>query len=87
MANEDKKDFNAMLRRDNGMPKTQTVTDAATIEKYGGSRMFFAPPKPGAACGSCALCASGRICPFASCEKRCMFFLCGKCMGVPSSHG
>ncbi|HIV89000.1 MAG TPA: hypothetical protein H9998_04650 [Candidatus Ruthenibacterium merdipullorum] len=49
--------------------------------------MFFAPPKPGAACGSCALCASGRICPFASCEKRCMFFLCGKCMGVPSSHG
>lgn len=45
MANEDKKDFNAMLRRDNGMPKTQTVTDAATIEKYGGSRMFFAPPR------------------------------------------
>ena len=33
MANEDKKDFNEMLRRDNGMPKIQIVTDAATIKK------------------------------------------------------
>lgn len=44
MANEDKKDFNEMLRRENGMPKIQIVTDAKTIEKYGGKRMFFAPP-------------------------------------------
>ena len=44
MANEDKKDFNEMLRRDNGMPKIQIVTDAATIKKYGGERMYFAPP-------------------------------------------
>lgn len=44
MANEDKKDFNAMLHKDTGMPKTQIVTDEATIKKYGGERMFFAPP-------------------------------------------
>lgn len=44
MANEDKKDFNAMLQRDNGMPKVQIVTDQKTIEKYGGERMYFAPP-------------------------------------------
>ena len=44
MANEEKKDFNAMLRRDNGMPKIQIVTDQKTIEKYGGTRMYFAPP-------------------------------------------
>ncbi|MDF9823837.1 alkylated DNA nucleotide flippase Atl1 [Breznakia sp. PF5-3] len=44
MANEDKKDFNAMLERDNGMPKVQIVTDEKTIEKYGGEKMYFAPP-------------------------------------------
>ncbi len=44
MANENKKDFNAMLRRDNGMPKIQVVTDEATIRKYGGNQMYFAPP-------------------------------------------
>ncbi|MDO5422671.1 MAG: MGMT family protein [Eubacteriales bacterium] len=44
MANEEKKDFNAMLHKDNGMPKIQIVTDEATIQKYGGERMFFAPP-------------------------------------------
>ena len=44
MANEEKKDFNAMLRRDNGMPRIQTVTDKATIRTYGGSRMLLAPP-------------------------------------------
>ena len=27
MANEEKKDFNAMLLRDNGMPKIQIVTN------------------------------------------------------------
>lgn len=44
MAHEDRKDFNAMLRRDNGMPKIQIVTDQATIQKYGGDRTYFAPP-------------------------------------------
>ena len=44
MANEDKKDFNAMLRDPKGMPRIQIVTDPGTIEKYGGSRMYFAPP-------------------------------------------
>ncbi len=45
MSNEDRKDFNAMLARDNGMPKIQVVTDAATIAKYGGERMYLAPPR------------------------------------------
>ncbi len=44
MANEDKKDFNAMLRNNKDMPKIQIVTDEATIKKYGGEKMFFAPP-------------------------------------------
>ncbi len=44
MANEDKKDFNAMLRKDTDMPRVQIVTDENTIKKYGGNRMYFAPP-------------------------------------------
>ena len=44
MANEDKKDFNAMLADSKGMPRIQIVTDPATIRKYGGDRMDFAPP-------------------------------------------
>ena len=44
MANEDKKDFNAMLHDSKDMPKFQTITDKKSIEKYGGSRMYFAPP-------------------------------------------
>lgn len=44
MANEDQKDFNAMLRNNAGMPRIQIVTDAETIRRYGGERMFFAPP-------------------------------------------
>lgn len=44
MANEDKKDFNAMLRDSKDMPKMQTITDQKSIEKYGGDRMYFAPP-------------------------------------------
>ncbi len=44
MANEQTKDFNAMLRRANGMPKIQIVTDPGTIRRYGGERMYFAPP-------------------------------------------
>jgi len=44
MANEDKKDFNAMLHKETDMPKIQIVTDEAAIKKYGGEKMFFAPP-------------------------------------------
>lgn len=44
MANEDKKDFNAMLRDSKDMPKIQIITDQKSIEKYGGDRMYFAPP-------------------------------------------
>lgn len=44
MANEDKKDFNAMLHDSKDMPKMVIVTDPATIKKYGGERMYFAPP-------------------------------------------
>ncbi|MCI8373240.1 MAG: methylated DNA-protein cysteine methyltransferase [Lachnospiraceae bacterium] len=44
MANEDKKDFNAMLHDPKDMPKFQTITDPKSIEKYGGDRMYFAPP-------------------------------------------
>lgn len=43
MANEDKKDFNAMLHKTTGMPKIQMVQDEATIKKYGGEKMYFAP--------------------------------------------
>ena len=44
MANEEKKDFNAMLHDSKDMPKFQTITDEKSIEKYGGNRMYFAPP-------------------------------------------
>ena len=44
MANESKKDFNKMLADSRDMPKIQTVTDAATIKRYGGERMLIAPP-------------------------------------------
>ena len=44
MANEDKKDFNAMLHDNKDMPKFQIITDEKSIEKYGGNRMYFAPP-------------------------------------------
>ena len=44
MANEDKKDFNAMLHDSKDMPKYQTITDEKSIAKYGGDRMYFAPP-------------------------------------------
>lgn len=44
MADEDKKDFNAMLHDSKDMPKYQTITDPKSIEKYGGDRMYFAPP-------------------------------------------
>ena len=44
MANENKKDFNSMMRYCKDMPKTQFVENEKTIKKYGGSKMFFAPP-------------------------------------------
>lgn len=44
MTNEDKKDFNAMLHKNRDMPKIQIVTDENVIKKYGGEKMFFAPP-------------------------------------------
>lgn len=44
MANESKKDFNAMLHDCKDMPKFQTITDQKSIEKYGGACMYFAPP-------------------------------------------
>ena len=44
MANESKKDFNAMMKNNKDMPKIQIVQDEKTIKKYGGTKMFFAPP-------------------------------------------
>jgi len=44
MANERDKNFNAMLSDGKDMPKIQIITDEKSIEKYGGNRMFFAPP-------------------------------------------
>lgn len=44
MANEDKKDFNKMLHESKGMPKIQILTDEKSIKKYGGEKMYFAPP-------------------------------------------
>lgn len=44
MANEDKKAFNAMLNDSKDMPKIQIITDKKSIEKYGGDKMYFAPP-------------------------------------------
>lgn len=44
MANENQKDFNAMLKDGKDMPKIVTITDEKSIEKYGGSKMYFAPP-------------------------------------------
>ena len=44
MANEAKKNFNAMLQNSKDMPKIQIITDKKSIEKYGGNRIFFAPP-------------------------------------------
>lgn len=44
MANEQKKDFNAMLQDKKDMPKFVMITDQASSKKYGGDRMFLAPP-------------------------------------------
>lgn len=42
--NSNKKDFNAMLKNNKDMPKIQIIQDEQSIKKYGGSRMFLAPP-------------------------------------------
>lgn len=44
MSKKNEKDFNAMLNNSKDMPKFQTVTDKKTIEKFGGDKMYFAPP-------------------------------------------
>ena len=44
MTKENKKDFNAMMKNSKDMPKIQIVKDEKTIKKYGGTKMFFAPP-------------------------------------------
>ncbi len=44
MSNGNDKDFNAMLNNGKDMPKIQLVTDLKTVEKYGGNKMYFAPP-------------------------------------------
>lgn len=44
MANESQKDFNAMLHDGKDMPKLQLLTDEKSIRRYGGNRMYFAPP-------------------------------------------
>lgn len=44
MYNENKKDFNVMLKNNKDMPKIQIVTDERTINNYGGNKMFLAPP-------------------------------------------
>ena len=44
MANENKKDFNKMLHDNKDMPKIKIITDGPSIKKYGGNKMYFAPP-------------------------------------------
>ena len=44
MANEDKKDFNAMLRDSKDMPKVQIITDEKSIENMVEIKVYFAPP-------------------------------------------
>ena len=39
MANESKKDFNAMLADSKDMPKIQVIADEKSITKYGGNRI------------------------------------------------
>ena len=45
MANEDKKDFNAMLHDSKDMPKFQIIIDQKSIEKYGWKQnVILLPP-------------------------------------------
>ena len=41
MANESKKDFNAMMRNNKDMPKIQVIEDEKTIKKYDGIKCFL----------------------------------------------
>lgn len=44
MANQKQKDFYALLHQKRDMPKVQIITDQRSIAKYGGDRMYIAPP-------------------------------------------
>lgn len=44
MKKGNQKDFNAMLQDNRDMPKIQVITDERSIKRYGGNRMYFAPP-------------------------------------------
>lgn len=44
MVNYNKKNFNKMLNDNKDMPKIKVIDDEKTIKKYGGTRMFLAPP-------------------------------------------
>lgn len=44
MGKEKTKDFNLMLNNNKDMPKVVIVNDSKTISRYGGNRMFIAPP-------------------------------------------
>ncbi len=44
MANEEKKDFNAMMNNNKDMPKIVEIKDEKGIKKWGGRTMVIAPP-------------------------------------------
>lgn len=44
MANEDKKDFNAMLHNSRNLPKITEIKDEAGVKKWGGRTLIVAPP-------------------------------------------
>ncbi|MDD3151481.1 MAG: hypothetical protein PHE45_01095, partial [Bacteroidales bacterium] len=44
MANEDKKDFNAMLNNSKDMPKVVEIKDEKGIQRWGGRTFVIAPP-------------------------------------------
>lgn len=44
MSKEILKDFNSMLNNSKDMPKIVIINDENSIKKYGGERMFIAPP-------------------------------------------
>jgi len=44
LAKEQNKDFNAMLQNSKDMPKVKIIQDEKSIKKYGGERMYLAPP-------------------------------------------
>lgn len=44
MANEDKKDFNAMLHRQQDLPRVMEIRDEAGVRKWGGRTLVVAPP-------------------------------------------